>query len=134
MRTQCEFEPASHAGPTDCGDYGLGRFFECGNKCGKARLAGGGGSAEFLHMRASGKDLRCTGDHDGADMIVGECALECRHQASAQFRTNAVDGRVVQRDHRDTTADVEMRRHTLSSCTAFGRSSINPLRSAMQTF
>ena len=121
MAAERELEAAAHRDAVHRGHHRLGAGFQRQDHAQQVRLGDRLRRAELADVRAAGERLAGAGDDDGLDGIVGQRLGQAVGDAEARVVAEAVDRRVVQRDHRDIAADFVGGTHAGTSCGGRGK-------------
>ncbi len=101
MATQRKLQPAAHADRMNGGDDRLGRVFDRQNHAQQIGFLQRLGAAKLLDVGTPRKRFAGAGDDDGLDGGVGIGLGQPIGDADPRGIAQAIDGRVVQRDHGD---------------------------------
>src|ERR1700686_2067525 len=102
MAAQGQLETAAHTYTADGCNHGLGAVFDHADQSEQIRLRAGLWRAEFANVGPAGENGTPTKQQNGLDWGVRVGAFDCFGYALAQFKTQTVDGRIIELEDRDS--------------------------------
>mmetsp|Transcript_21061 Transcript_21061/g.81577 ORF Transcript_21061/g.81577 Transcript_21061/m.81577 type:complete len:639 (-) Transcript_21061:1062-2978(-) len=111
MAAQAQLQATAHADAADGRDHRLAAVLDDADQAQQIGLGQRLGAAEFLDVGTAREGLAGTGDDEGRDGRIGFSALHAGRHGRAGRKPQAVDRRVVERDHGDGAANFVMGCH-----------------------
>ena len=108
VATQGQFQSAAHAGAADGRDHRLAAAFHVVDYRVQVGFGKGFGRAELADVGAAGEGTVGADQYHGFHCIIGFCLLDTVNNTPAEFKAQAIDGRVVESDDGDVAVHIVM--------------------------